>query len=206
MANEAKFDALLAAWVDESEEVEEAVDNAEAEDAEEGVETEEAEETETEEVTEESAEEEDDKSDSDAKAETKTETKAETKSDAEDTAKGASDRESKIRNAMQADVDEYNRLYPDDKIEKIDDIPDALAFAKMRRGGMTVEEAARYVRASMKRDKSNGKEHIRAASAQRASSSGIEGMTNEEYAAARQIFGDMPKKELESLFKRTRSK
>ena len=206
MANEAKFDAILAAWVDESEEAEDAVDNTEAEDAEEGVETEEAEETEAEEAESESAEEEDDKSDSDARAETKTETKAETKADAEGTAKGASDRESKIRNAMQADVDEYNRLYPDDKIEKIDDIPDALAFAKMRRGGMTVEEAARYVRASMKRDKSNGKEHIRAASAQKASSSGIEGMTNEVYAEARKLFPDMPKKEFESLFKQTISK
>ena len=206
MANEAKFDALLAAWVDDTDDAEEAVDNAEAEDAEEGVETEEAEETETEEAESESNEDDEEEETKSAEAETKTETKAETKADAEDKAKGASDRESKIRNAMQADVDEYNRLYPDDKIEKIDDIPDALAFAKMRRGGMTVEEAARYVRASMKRDKSNGKEHIRAASAQKASSSGIEGMTNEEYAAARQIFGDMPKKELESLFKRTRSK
>lgn len=193
----AKFDEMLAAWVDDTED-EEATEDTAAEDAEEAEVKEEAEENVEEKSNEESA---DDTSADDSK----TETKAETESGEEDN-KAKESPESRIHNAMQADIDEYNRLFPNDKIEKIDDIPDALAFAKMRRGGLSVEEAARYVRGAVKRDTSNGKEHIKATSAQKASSSGIEGMSSEEYAAARQIFGDMPKKELESLFKRTRSK
>ena len=216
MAKTETFDSMLSAWVESEEEQAEEVNEEASEEAEENTEAE-AEEVET---AEEEAEEEGDPASENSEGESaeeakeseeeekpEEEAKPEAKSDEEDnTAKESSDREAKIRASMQADIDAYNKLYPNDTIEKIDDIPNAIDFARMRRGGMSVEEAARYVRASLKKDKSNGKEHIKASSSVRASSHGIEGMTNEEYAMARDLFGDMPKKELESLFKRTRSK
>lgn len=217
MAKTETFDSMLSAWVESEEEQAEEVNEEASEEAEENTEAE-AEEVDTaeeeaeeegdpasENSEEESAEEEAEESEEEEKPEE--EAKPETKSDEEDNKeKESSDREAKIRASMQADIDAYNKLYPNDTIEKIDDIPNAIDFARMRRGGMSVEEAARYVRASLKKDKSNGKEHIKASSSVRASSHGIDGMTNEEYAIARDLFGDMPKKELESLFKRTRSK
>lgn len=218
MAKGETFDSMLAAWI-ETEDAAEEVNEETSEETE--VDTEE--ETEDVDTVEEEAEEEDDSAsetsddneeaeeeseESEEEEEPEAEAKTEAKTDEEDKkAKESSDRESKIRLSMQADVEAYNKLYPNEAIEKIEDIPNALDFARMRRGGLSVEEAARYVRASMKKDKSNGKEHITSASSVRASSHGIEGMTNEEYAMARNIFGDdMPKKELESLFKRTRTK
>lgn len=216
MAKNETFDSMLSAWVESEEEQAEEVNEEASEEAEENTEAE-AEEVDT---AEEEAEEEGDPAsdnseeksaeeaeESEEEEKPEEEAKAEAKSDEEDKkAKESSDREAKIRASMQADIDAYNKLYPNDTIEKIDDIPNAIDFARMRRGGMSVEEAARYVRASLKKDKSNGKEHIKASSSVRASSHGIDGMTNEEYAMARDLFGDMPKKELESLFKRTRSK
>jgi hypothetical protein len=215
MAKNETFDSMLSAWVESEEEQAEEVNEETSEEAEENTEAE-AEEVDTAEdeaeeegdpASENSEEESAEEAEESEEEEKPEEAKAEAKSDEEDNkAKESSDREAKIRASMQADIDAYNKLYPNDTIEKIDDIPNAIDFARMRRGGMSVEEAARYVRASMRKDKSNGKEHIKASSSVRASSHGIDGMTNEEYAIARDLFGDMPKKELESLFKRTRSK
>jgi cobalamin biosynthesis protein CobT len=216
MAKNETFDSMLSAWVESEEEQAEEVNEETSEEAEENTEAE-AEEVDT---AEDEAEEEGDPASENSEEESaeeaeeseeeekpEEEAKPEAKADEEDNkAKESSDREARIRASMQADIDAYNKLYPNDTIEKIDDIPNAIDFARMRRGGMSVEEAARYVRASMRKDKSNGKEHIKASSSVRASSHGIDGMTNEEYAIARDLFGDMPKKELESLFKRTRSK
>lgn len=216
MAKNETFDSMLSAWIESEEEQAAEVNEEESEEAEENTEAE-AEEVDT---AEEEAEEEDDPASENSEEESaeeaeeseeeekpEEEAKPEAKADEEDKkAKESSEREAQIRASMQADIDAYNKLYPNEAIEKIEDIPNALDFARMRRGGLSVEEAARYVRASMRKDTSNGKEHIKSASSVRASSHGIDGMTNEEYAIARDLFGDMPKKELESLFKRTRTK
>ncbi len=217
MAKTETFDSMLSAWVESEEEQAEEVNEETSEEAEENTE----EETEEVDTAEEEAEEEGDPASENSEEESaegeaeeseeeetpEEEAKPEAKSDEEDNkAKESSDREAKIHASMQADIDAYNKLYPNDTIEKIDDIPNAIDFARMRRGGMSVEEAARYVRASMRKDKSNGKEHIKSASSVKAASSGIEGMSKEEYAALRDLFPDMTKKEIESLYKRTRSK
>lgn len=213
MAKTETFDAMIAAWVDENPEAQDAIEEnaeTEAEAEESAVEDTAEEEAESEEESNEESLNDDEESENDSdesndKDESKEEA-PEAKTDEEDKkAKESSEREAQIRASMQADIDAYNKLYPNEAIEKIDDIPKALDFARMRRGGLSVEEAARYVRAGMKRDKSNGKEHIKASSAVKAGSHGIEGMTSEEYAIARSIFGDMPKKELEKLYNKTKS-
>lgn len=217
MAKGETFDSMLAAWIETedaaeevNEEMTEEAENTAEDEVEEVEEAETEEEEDTDDGKEETEEEEtlkEEESESESTSADEEESEPESNADEEDNkAKESSDRESKIRLSMQADVEAYNTLYPNEKIERIEDIPNALDFARMRRGGLSVEEAARYVRGSMKRDKSNGKEHIKSASSVKAASSGIEGMSKEEYATLRDMFPDMPKKELESLYKRTRSK
>lgn len=156
-------------------------------------ETVEEEETEAEESATETAAEDDDAEETEADEENEAKTATETKRDAQ--------------TMMSEDIAEFNRLYPKSQIKSIDDIPNAVDFAKMRMSGISVEDAARYVMGTRQNAsaKSSGKDHLTASVPKQTASSTIEGMTQEEYAMARSVFGDMSKKDIERLYKRTKS-
>ena len=137
----------------------------------------------------------------------------ETKDEGAETEKNATDdtrdKAAEAKAKMQADIAEYNKLFPNEQINDINEIPNAEDFAKMRMlAGFSVEKAAKYARGMTARTvKDSGKSHISSSAPKQTASSSIDGMTASEYEMARSVFGDdMSKSELESLFRRTKSK
>ena len=196
MANNATFDAAIAAWIDEPE-VEETVEETaeETTDASTGEDTED-----TAEDTTEDQETEEENTKGEEPKEVEKEKKADASNDEE------RDVDAKAKASMEDDLRAYKALYPSERIEKFEDIPNVLDFAKMRLGGLSVEEAARYTRLDTKVKKDSGKGHIVASAPKKAQVSGIDGLSDGEYRQLRDMFPDLTDKELNSLYNRTRSK
>ena len=210
MAKNDTFDSMLGVWLEDSESEKESTAEAETES------NGESEDTVEEDGNMESVGEEPENvsEDTDEESESEgTETVTEGEEDLSDTAEDGEDEKNdtsastKAEEAMKADLEAYNKLFPNEKVERLEDIPNVMDFVKMRVGGMTVEEAAHYTRLANKADKTNGKEHIRASAPKKAAGAGIEGMSDDEYRMARSVLGeDMSDKEIADLFRRTRSK
>ncbi|MCQ2385326.1 MAG: hypothetical protein MJ078_01425 [Clostridia bacterium] len=98
------------------------------------------------------------------------------------------------------DLEEIKRL--DDRygdVTHLSQLPFALRFAALRDKGLTVEEA--LAAATCRLPKETGKQHLRP-SGGRSFGTGDIRMTGKELAAARNLFGNLPDREIISIYRR----
>ena len=125
-------------------------------------------------------------------------------------------KQDEIDRLMEADLAEYNRLYPDAKIESYGQIPNVLKFASYREKGLTVDEAAylagrgEHERKASERAaeeaaaRAASKSHLKASSPSKPAGDSNAHMTRAELEQAREIFPNLSDKEIASLYRRVK--